>query len=155
MCSFQWILLGMLHTFYLSTCEITIQSDRSWEGIVRVFHDDLEDALQHRFGMRPNLDEEGLKNQIENIQTYLNEHLLFTHKGGKAEYRIIKATRQNDILEILIRGKSWSEKPLTIRNNLLMELFDSQKNIMTIKATQNMMTLYFNKVSASQQIEAL
>lgn len=145
----------MLHAFYLSTCEINIKSDRTWEGIIRIFHDDLEDALHHRFGIRPNLDEEHLKTHIEDIQTYLNEHLFFTHNQENAEYRIIKAVRHNDILEIRISGKSWFEKPLTIRNNLLMELFDSQKNVMTIKAAEEMTTLYFNKKSASQQIEAL
>lgn len=145
----------MLHAFYLSTCEINIKSDRSWEGIIRIFHDDLEDALHHRFGIRPNLDEEDLKTHIENIQTYLNEHLFFTHKQEKAEYRIIKVVRHNDILQILVSGKSWIERPLTIRNNLLMELFNSQKNVMTIKSAQEMTTLYFNKNSTSQQIEAL
>lgn len=134
------------HALYLSTCEIKIEEDKSWYGSIRIFHDDLEDALQNATGSRPNLTEELISLEHQDIELYLNEHLFIEKEHGRLLFQIVQLKRIEDVVEIGLRGnQSWESPRLIVHNDLLIELFESQKNIMTVRKSGQLTTLYFNK----------
>jgi hypothetical protein len=153
--SLWWFLAGIFHALYLSTCQVTIHADRAWEGHLRLFYDDLEDALQHRFGVRPDLSEGQLDYHRGKMETYLKEHLVFQIGQSHTNYLIKRTERHNDVVEIIIQGSGWPVKSMTIHNSLLMELFETQKNVMIIKSAADTGTLYFHKGSTDLDLQTL
>ncbi len=145
--SLWWFFTGSFHALYLSTCQINIHADRTWEGHLRLFYDDLEDALQHRFGVRPDLSQDQLDDHRGKMETYLKEHLIFQIGQIHSDFIIKDAERHNDVVDIIIQGSGWPLKPMTIHNSILMELFETQKNVMIIKSATDTGTLYFHKGS--------
>lgn len=141
------------HALYLSTCEIVIEENHQWHGQLRIFHDDLEDALSNLTGKRPNLDRQLDPYQVS-IQKYLNDHLLIENTHEKVLYIVSELSRNQDIIEILIKGMNpWIDDITTVRNDLLMELFESQKNVMIIKKSDKIHTFYLKKSHTTEQVD--
>jgi hypothetical protein len=132
---------------YLSTCQIGIGQDRSWTASWRIFHDDLEDALQHQTGQRPTLNESTLIQHQGHILEYLSQHFLVESTEGKRlEFGIMQLSMEGDVITVMCEGyKPWSKSKHFITNDLLTEIFGSQKNVMTIHSQGEIETLYFTK----------
>ncbi|MBK8504555.1 MAG: hypothetical protein IPL46_21500 [Saprospiraceae bacterium] len=141
------------HALYLSTCEILIEEDWTWQGSIRIFHDDLEDALQNATGSRPNLTLDLIHLEQTDIELYLNEHLFFKTESGRLPYEIVQIVRTEDVVEIRLKGiQSWKSTHIIVHNDLLIELFESQKNIMTIRKSDQLSTHYFNKRTTVKEL---
>jgi hypothetical protein len=142
------------HALYLSTCEIIVEADGAWYGSIRIFHDDLEDALQNATSRRPNLNQEMIHQQQQDIEIYLNEHLFFEGEHSRLPYRIVQIERTEDVIEIGLKGiQSFKSNSIIIHNDLLTELFESQKNIMTVRKSGQLATLYFNKHNTVKKLD--
>jgi hypothetical protein len=142
------------HALYLSSCEILIEESGSWYGSVRIFHDDLEDALQNATGSRPNLTQDQIHLLQQDIELYLNEHLFFKKESGRLPYKVEQIVRLEDLIEIGVVGiQVWDSTHLIVHNDLLIELFESQKNIMTIRRPGQFSTLYFNKQATEKKLD--
>ena len=137
---------------YLSTCEITIHPDNTWEGQVRIFHDDLEDAITNLTGQRPKLTTESLPSCYGKIQDYLRKHLIISDRNGKINIDLERAAVLQDVVEIIISGSRINEDESYIENNILLEIFETQKNIMVIKKSGEIKTLYFKKNQTKESI---
>ncbi len=60
------------HAIYVSTCEIKIENDLEWHGVINVFYDDLEDGILNQTGRRPNLSISTFANYKTEIENYLS-----------------------------------------------------------------------------------
>ncbi|NND35215.1 MAG: hypothetical protein HKN76_21690 [Saprospiraceae bacterium] len=149
---FLLVLSPSFHPLYLSTVEIEIRADRSWSGKMRIFYDDFEDALQNAFGARPNLDQKHINLYREQISNYLNSHLIIWSQSKGLTFSVASLLRTADVITLNIDGHDpWPDQSM-ITNDLLMELFGSQKNVMTFKLRADIRTVAFTKNHASQEI---
>lgn len=150
---FFLVSLSQYHALYLSTCEVAVHADHTWEAQLRIFFDDLEDALTNRTGERPTLSQERLPNYQHAIQTYLNEHLFFRQGTESLEFKLITCNRKEDVVELIIEGTNpWRGDGILITNDLLMEIFTAQKNVMVIKKAEDIRTLYFKKNQITEEV---
>ena len=157
--SFLILLISILltsapHALYLSTCEIQIADDYTWNGQLRIFHDDLEDAIFNLSGHRPNLSEDDIENHVGSISDYILNHLFIENRSGKGSIVLSQVIRNQDIVEISLQGQLPElTKQLSVKNDLLMEIFEAQKNVMVIHKSEVVKTLYFKKNHTVDQFE--
>lgn len=138
-------LSATFHPIYLSLCTIEITDAQQWSATFNLFFDDLEDALQNQEGNRPNLITENLEQNKEPLQKYLSKHFQIK-SDEQMTYLISHMERKNDLVSIYIKGNGpWISRPVQITNTLLLELFESQKNIVKIKTSADAQLLYFKK----------
>jgi len=149
-----YLFLALLHPIYISTSNVLLQAEGQWTATIKVFYDDLEDALQNQGGKRPNLVADSLAHYNTDIQIYLLAHLQFI-QGASLEYRVVSASRTGDVVTILIDGiDGWQQqKNMTIINTLLLDLFESQKNIMTIRRDGDSDYFYMRKGLTSKSLD--
>jgi len=134
------------HALYLATCQIQIEEDQSWHATIRIFRDDLEDALVEKSGVRLDLTGVHLSEHKEYLDEYMQTHFSLSSKGMPVSYQIQHYEQVNDVVEIILRGDDiWPQDTYSITCNILMELFDSQKNAMTITHREMRKTLLFTK----------
>ena len=150
---FNCVFLLLLHPIYISTSDVIFDAQGSWSGTIKVFYDDLEDALQNQGGKRPNLTSENLEQYYPQMYIYLSANLRFM-QGQILSYRLVSASRLGDIITISFHGNTkWEPNPLTISNTLLLDLFESQKNIMTIRRNSDSNFFYLRKGLTSKSID--
>lgn len=148
-----WIFLVLFHPIYISTADMTFDAQGSWSGTIKVFYDDLEDALQNQGGKRPNLTSENLIYYYPQMQAYLRNKLQFI-QGEILSYQLVSASRLGDVITISIDGNDkWKPYQMTISNTLLLDLFESQKNIMTIRCNSDSNYFYLRKGLTSKSID--
>lgn len=141
------------HALYLSTCEVVVHDDQTWEAQLRIFFDDLEDAITNHSGYRPNLVNDQIAQHQPAISAYLNEHLFFVQGNSKITFQVTKAIRNQDVVEINLQSRQiWPDKSILVKNNLLMEIFEAQKNVMVIKKGDEIRTLYFKKTQVEEEV---
>lgn len=137
-----------MHKYYVSLCEIEYQKEKqSVQITLGVFIEDLEFILNKNSQKQLNL---GSKTEVGNIddyyKKYLNEHLLFTINGKNVPYKFIGKEYDGDIVRFYLEINNTKElKSIAITNNILIQEFDNQKNIVKIKVKDFNKTFYLNK----------
>lgn len=122
------VLTAADHPMHLASHELTVGSTRT-EWVVRVFTDDLEDAISATLG--------GTKIRLERpegrqqAEVYLRSKLK-AHRGRKTLVLEMDAfTYQADAVEI--RMHIDGGLPLTITDQLLHERFEDQRNVYFVR----------------------
>lgn len=137
-----------MHKYYVSLCEIEfIKEKQSIQITLGVFIDDLESTLNKNSGKQLNL---GSKIEVGNIddyyKKYLNEHLQISVNGKNQPYKFIGKEYDGDIVRFYLEINSIKElKSIEVTNNILIQEFDNQKNIVKIKVKNFNKTFYLNK----------
>ena len=136
-----------LHEFHLSKCNIEFnEKEQSLQITMHLFIDDLEEALRQGGADQLHI---GTEKEVADAESYINRYLQQTFKlsdGEKAfTFQFIGKERTEDLaaiwcyLEIINVTKI---KELTVTNQVLMDVFDDQKNIVHIEGP-NKKTAYF------------
>lgn len=121
------------HKFYVSVTNVKYsEKDASLQIISRVFTDDLENLLQTRYSLKANLDtpEESPQADVY-IERYFREKFELSVNGESQEYAFLGKRYDNDQVLCYIElplGKS-ELKSVSLRNDILIDLFDEQKNL--------------------------
>ncbi|MFO7674221.1 MAG: DUF6702 family protein [Lutibacter sp.] len=137
-----------MHKYYVSLCEIEyLKEKQSVQIILGVFIDDLEFALNKNSGKQLNL---ASKTEIVNVddyyKEYLNEHLLISINSKNESYKYIGKEYDGDIVRFYVEISNIKEfKSIEITNNILINEFHDQKNIVKIKVKDFNKTFYLNK----------
>ena len=131
-----------LHEFHLSKCQIDYNNDENTLEIsIQLFIDDLELAM-NRLGYT-NL---GLSTEHEDslaeqyILTYLIEHLVIEVDNEPLDLSWIGKEPSDDLAGLwcyLVVDNVFPQKVLDVSNNVLMEVFDDQKNIVKLQINPN------------------
>lgn len=136
---FVWLLPGNLfssdaHAVYVSVLEIK-QKTGSEKGVINVklFSNDLEDAIFNRSTQRIELTETNCEHYKTLVDDYINDHLEFKINGIVQSYHY-ESCEIND-MSIWLNfsfsySKSWQE--MEVKADYLMELFPTQANIVSI-----------------------
>jgi len=141
-------LLFANHKFYSSITQIEYnQKTKTFEIIIRVFADDLEKAIQESGSKEYRISKD--VNQ-DLMKKYVNSHFVFKTYNKALPNKFIGTEQDKDIqilyLEIPANQKS---KSFTIKNSMLIDLFNSQVNIMNLNFRGEKQTFIFN----AEQIE--
>lgn len=153
-----WLTLWatLLHPFYVSVTEINHNAEaQSLEISIKMFSDDLEEALNQRFGETMNL---GLDDEHPDADVYLALYLqdelklsadgtplTFTYVGKdagiEATWAFVEAT---DVAALQV---------LSVRNALLTEQFDTQKNMVHVHYQGQTQSLLLQRRNLSGEVK--
>lgn len=141
------------HKFYTSLTEVELNREtRSLEITMRVFADDLENALSKRAGTRVYLDKTpGVDRQI---LAYVNDSFELKNKNGQAK-RLIWVGKEVKVDAVWLYIEAPMPEGLDgaqLRNRLLFEMFAEQVNIVDLKDRERRANLVFAASDGFKQI---
>jgi len=132
------------HAIYVSVTEVKKIDDRTWTISCRIFNNDLEDAIRNQAGKSVSLRSHAeIENASELISDYVAEKLKFLDNAGNTmPLKWASGSAENDSVwcNFTLSGGNVSE----IENILLLELFASQENIVTVIGEEERQYLRFN-----------
>jgi hypothetical protein len=124
------------HKFYVSVTEIEHNEKKeSLQIISRVFIDDFENVLNLRYGQDITLDPHSETTVAEDfIKKYLEQKIHMEVNGKEMENKYLGKEYENDMLVFYIEVTGVSNvKNVLVRNSVLMDLFEEQKNLVHVK----------------------
>ncbi|KAA3439325.1 DUF6702 family protein [Rufibacter hautae] len=128
-------LVAWAHEFHTSITDAKYNpKNQTYELAVRLFADDVEEALTRRHKATVRLDRSERVNRL--LAEYLQTHLaISTVKGTRATQKFIGAQEEADAIWVYVEipaGKAPAGQ-LWVQNALLMEVFDDQTNILNLE----------------------
>lgn len=128
---------GVMHKFYLSVTQVAYaEKDESIQITSRIFIDDFEAVLKHRYGVETHLATPQESEQSDTyVEKYLREKFVLRINGQETDYAFLGRRYDNDILVCYLEVTGVPLKGLAsieVQNEILTDLFDEQKNIVHI-----------------------
>ena len=155
---FSVLLLGVQHDYHLSKCLIEYSvPDQAIQVSLQIFLDDLEEALR-----REGHDKLALCTPKEAadadtyFEQYLNKHFILKIDGESRTYNYLGKEISEDLLSLWcyleIEGVS-QIRSLGVTNDILMETYDDQQNIVQVKGPRNQGGMWlFKKGESSDEV---
>ncbi len=127
-----------LHKFYVSVTNISYaEKNDALQITTRLFIDDLDALLKERYAINAKLATEEESEQADAfLERYLRAKFKVEINNENRPYQIIGRKYDNDVCIFYIELeeiKLSSVKSIQIRNELLMDLFDDQQNVVHFK----------------------
>lgn len=132
---FPLLLSVNTHKFYVSVTEVDyIQEKKSVQIITRIFIDDLENALRHRYKEGLTFDPKNEPQEVDvYVQRYLKDKMSIIINGKPANVHFLGKEYDNDILFCYLEVTEVNAvNSFQISNKLLFESFDDQQNIIKL-----------------------
>lgn len=156
MISFLLFLWLQAHAFHISRTEINYNVEQSSvQMTLSIFIDDLESALDKRGIKSPYLgtDKENAKGD-QWITEYLKENLVLKSKGAVLEWNYLGKEHSDDKIAFWIYLEAENVvglENLFVSNKVLIEIFDDQKNIVSIKRSRKQMDMHVFDVKSKEK----
>lgn len=134
----------LLHPFHVSVCDLYFnQASQSLEITHRIFLDDLENALKEVHGRKINILKIAEEPEYETlVAAYLEEHFTIHIDGKTYDPEYLGYEVQDDAMWCYQEVSGVANlTEVTVRNTILMELFDDQTNIVHVKKGQKTRSL--------------
>ncbi len=142
---------GWLHKFYVSLTEIRYnEHSMRMEVSMRIFPDDLDRALQDRYGVETHLASSLEPPHADSlVGAYLRRHFSLFLNGREVGFSYLGKEPESDAIWCYLESEPLGANPsvLLIRNNILMEQFDDQVNIIQVYAGNWNRGMLFTKES--------
>lgn len=127
------------HKFYVSRCQVNYnETSQSLEVSMHIFLDDLEEALQRRghtgLHLCTELEPEGAE---QRIREYLQDKFRMWGNGEEVSWVFLGKEPSEDLSAVwcYLEARGVEEvETLRISNEILLEVFDDQKNILELTA---------------------
>lgn len=133
---FPLLLSVNVHKFYVSVTEVAyVKKKTSVQIITRIFIDDLENALRHRYSKHLTLASENEAKEVEDyLQRYLKDKISIQINGKFVDYKFIGKEYDNDIVFCYLEIADVKDiQSFEISNKVLFESFNDQQNIVKLK----------------------
>lgn len=124
------------HPFYLSVTEFNYNSGTSrWEVTVKLFTNDLEDALAGSLGKRTDLiNVTDTSRTISMLENYLGTRLNLSVSGSPVSVRILGFENEEEATWIYLESQKCPRPgKMEIHNSLLCDFLSRQMNIVHVK----------------------
>ncbi len=146
-----------LHEFHISKCVIECNEEtKAIEVSLHIFIDDLEEALRQQGADKLFICTEKESKKAEKyLNRYLQNHFVLNVNGEKVEYEFLGKEISEDLAAVwcYLEVKDVTEiSSLELKNDLLMEVFDDQRNIISLSANDKEEYLMFDRDNASKTI---
>ena len=130
---FYFLILLLVHPFYISTTEITLKEDKH-DIKIKIFRDDLEDGLRLFFDKSISIDTElKLEKRSSQVDAYIKDKFQISVNKSEIIPTIDNYNLVNDLLEIYLSfNKKGDINNIKIYNNILFDVFQVQKNVVLI-----------------------
>ena len=116
------------HKYYVSVTEVNIKKDKL-EIIIRTFPDDIQNVLADTYQIKPNFDDIDMVSR-RFLQLYVFEHFRLLVDEKEVNYAYSGFMTEDGFFIILLEAKIPENfSRLQIKNTLLMDMFEEQKNI--------------------------
>jgi len=154
---FQAILFSFcLHPIHVSVTEIEFdEKEKSLEIMMRVFADDLEDAMRKHLN-QPDLDIIAPKNGLtvdQMISGYLHDRfkIYLDNKSQKPGYLGHEREADTFVFYVEVTNvRKW--KTIQIQNNILTEIFDDQSNLVHVTVRDDVKSLRLTRDTPADKI---
>ena len=145
--------LLLIHPIYISSTNVVINDDKL-EIKVKLFRDDLEDGLRDFHGFSISIDSPNKIEKKKNlIDQYINDKLTLIINNKKINFFIKDYSLINDVLEVyFVQNFTKKTKDIRITNQLLIEVYSEQSNIMFLDIFGKK---YYDNFTASKTEKAL
>jgi len=140
-------MLLLSHPVYISTMSISI-IDKKIDFVMKLYLDDIEDALRLKNGFSISIDEnQKLNSNYEYVEEYISENFKVYFNSEKVDLIFLEKKIINDVLE-LKTNIQFEDKIINIKikNKILLDVYDNQSNIVFIK---NLEKKYYYKFDIS------
>jgi len=140
-------MLLLSHPVYISTMSISI-IDKKIDFVMKLYLDDIEDALRLKNGFSISIDEnQKLNSNYEYVEKYISENFKVYFNSEKVDLIFLEKKIINDVLE-LKTNIQFEDKIINIKikNKILLDVYDNQSNIVFIK---NLEKKYYYKFDIS------
>ena len=127
-------MLLLSHPVYISTMSISI-IDKKIDFVMKLYLDDIEDALRLKNGFSISIDEnQKLNSNYEYVEKYISENFKVYFNSEKVDLIFLEKKIINDVLE-LKTSIQFEDKIINIKikNKILLDVYDNQSNIVFIK----------------------
>ncbi|WP_019671317.1 DUF6702 family protein [Eudoraea adriatica] len=129
---------SIMHKFYVSVTNIQYsEKDNSLQITSRIFIDDLENALEERYGVEMNLATEKESDEANfYIEKYMRSKLVISADGTNKAFVFLGKKYDNDLVICYLEIEDIDlpeHKTLAVENDILTDMFDEQQNIVHFK----------------------
>lgn len=136
------------HKFYVSVTQVEHnKEEQTLQIISRIFIDDIEDLLKERYGISIDFDKKEKSSEIdEYLTTYLSQKLIFEVNGKKVNFAFIGKEYEEDLMICYLEIENVpSLDSIVVTNEVLMDLFEEQQNIIHVKKGDQRKSLILEK----------
>jgi Domain of unknown function (DUF6702) len=133
----------ILFSLYLHPLHVTLtnieflQEENKYEVTIKIFSDDFEAVIEKSSGVKTNM---GKDNEIDNIEIhileYINERFSIIFDDKKVDFEYISKRNNFEATWVTLKFANKNGDILKIRNELLTELYDDQKNLVIFKSSK-------------------
>jgi hypothetical protein len=148
------IMLTAAHPIHVSVADVEfVANKQEIQVIVRIFTDDLEREIRQEIN-KPKIDilipGEGLTSDGL-FKDYLNKHLQFNVNGKDAAYKYLgHEVDAGSVICYLLIEKVKKLESLTIKNDILLGIYDDQVNLVHVSIDDDIQTMKFVRGEESQ-----
>ncbi len=124
------------HKFYVSVTQVDYnEEEQSLQIISRIFIDDIEEILKERYDDSIILDPTKETSEVdEYIKKYLTQKLEFIVNNEEVSFVFIGKEYEDDLMICYLEIENiTSLETIQISNQILMDLFEEQQNIVHVK----------------------
>ncbi len=149
-----------LHKFYVSRCMIEYKQDqKALQVSMHIFIDDLERALEEMGAKKLFIcTRKEAEEADQHIYNYLNKHFILSVDGESQPYQYVGKEISEDFSGVWIYLEVTDVEvgeQLMVKNNILMEIFDDQKNIVSVKGMGTKEHYFLFRADAFEEIITL
>ncbi|MDX1463184.1 MAG: DUF6702 family protein [Marinirhabdus sp.] len=133
---FPLVTASTSHKFYVSITSIEYApQEESLQIISKIFLDDLEAALEARFGRKYRFNSTKETEAEETVlKEYLSKKLKFKVNGKDVAYEYIGKAYDIDVVKCYLEIKNVKDlQSLEVENEVLLNMFEDQQNIIHVK----------------------
>jgi hypothetical protein len=144
-----WVMtFGAVHPFHVSVCDMYYNPDKNrLEIIHKIFWDDLEDGLSQMSGKPEDVANPSDSVYLQKlIANYLDDRFSLEVDGNKADLQFLGAELEEDAFWCYQEVSDLKAfQKIRVRNQILMEVFDDQMNLIHVEHRDKTLSLRLNR----------
>ncbi len=137
-----------MHKFYVSVTQIEYkEQQQSLQMISRVFIDDIEDLIKERYDKSLTIDNTKENPELDQyLKKYFGQKLNIIINGKNVSFTFIGKEFEDDLIIVYLEIENISSlETIKISNEVLMDLFEEQQNIVHVKKGSQRKSLILEK----------
>lgn len=152
-----YLFSGLLHPIHVSVCDMEFdQKDQEIKMTMRIFIDDLEKELRAETGEeRMDVLNPPEKYSTDSLfSTYLTKHLTVKINGKPVSYHYLgHEVEDASVYCYMLIRQTPSLKTVQVFNDILMDAFDDQVNLVHVEVEEETHTMMFKGDKKTDQLE--
>jgi len=136
------------HKYYISLIKVEYKTEsKSIQVTMRIFIDDLQEAINKTYNKNFELGESDKKNDIDTlINNYIKNNFVIKINSQNKNYLFLGKEDEKDVIFLYLEVENIeSIQSIEIKNSMLMDVFPEQKNIIKLTINDTKKTFLLTK----------